>query len=78
MERTTIEVLEERVANWMTSTTDYRKDLCQKIAYITKKLDDLPCKERGEMYKGIKTTQRLLWGAVGIVFGILLAHLGWK
>jgi hypothetical protein len=75
---TEIKVLSERVENWMSTTTEYRKLLCDKIDKINTKVELLPCKERGEMYKNAKFTTKLLWGALGITFGILIAHLGWK
>ena len=78
MDKPTIEVLEERVSNWMESTTEYRKDLCRKIDIITTKLSELPCKERSEMYKNMKIIATLIWGGLGITFGILIVHLGWK
>lgn len=73
-----IRVLKERVENWMSTTTEYRKALCEKIDRIGQKFESLPCKERGEMYKSAKFAAKLIWGAVGITFGILIAHLGWK
>jgi hypothetical protein len=66
-----IDVLEERVTNWMESTTEYRRDLCRKIDIITNSISKLPCAER-------KLSTKLLWGAIGITFGIVVAHLGWK
>jgi hypothetical protein len=78
MSKTSIEVLAERVENWMSTTTDYRKELCRKIDIITTQVNGLPCKERGVMYKNNKVTFALLWGAVGITFGLLVSHLGWK
>lgn len=78
MEKPTIEVLEERVSNWMESTTEYRKDLCRKIDIITTKLSDLPCKERKEIYDNFKMVATLIWGGLGITFAILIFHLGWK
>jgi hypothetical protein len=69
----------------MASTEEYRRVLCEKISEIKagqmklfEMLYDLPCKARGEMYKSFALTQKLLWGAVGITFGILAAHLQWK
>ena len=56
-----IAVLEERVTNWMESTTEYRKDLCRKIDIITSKLSDLPCKSREEITKGVKKDLDKVW-----------------
>ena len=52
---TRIDVLTERVENWMETTTEYRKSLCSKIDIITTKLDALPCPARIEM---LRATQR--------------------
>ena len=74
-----------KVTEWMDSTVQYRKDLCIKQDRMLKKQDSLdekintlPCKERGEMYKNAGKMTKLVWGAIGITFGIVIAHLGWK
>ena len=61
MDKPMIEVLEERVSNWMESTTEYRKDLCRKIDIITNKLNDLPCKSREEITKGVRKDLDKIW-----------------
>ena len=63
--------LEEKVTQWMETTTEYRVRLCGKVDSIFKKFDKLPCRERG-------LGTKLLWGSIGIIGGILVAHLGWK
>jgi hypothetical protein len=77
-DRTALVRLQTQVENWMATTNDYRISLCEKITKITDKLDSLPCRERGEMYKGMTLTNKLMWSALGITFGIVIAHLGWK
>lgn len=74
-----------KVTEWMDTTVQYRKDLCIKQDRILKKQDTfdekltaLPCKERGEMYKNIGKMTKVVWGAIGVVFGILAAHIGWR
>jgi hypothetical protein len=51
-----IAILEERVSNWMNSTTSYRKELCHKIEAILAKLETLPCKERTGIYTNLSKT----------------------
>jgi hypothetical protein len=70
---------------FMAETEIYRVSLCKKIEEmrcdiksLTSSLGNLPCKERGEMYKGMSLTVKLVWAAIGITFGIVVAHLGWK
>ena len=77
--------LEERVTNWMDSTQSYRKSLCEKIEELKQGqketrdiLSKLPCDARDEKLKSWGTTQLLLWGSIGIVFTLLVVHLGWK
>ena len=67
-EDTRIDVLTERVENWMESTTSYRRELCAKndriiseIACIKQTLATLPCPQRIEQTNGIKTQLKALW-----------------
>jgi hypothetical protein len=55
-----IEILTERVNNWMETTTSYRRELCSKndriiseIADIKQTLATLPCPQRIEQTKSI-------------------------
>lgn len=56
-----IEVLTERVENWMKTTTDYRLSLCQKLDRLQDRLDKLPCDVRCEETKSIKLQIKALW-----------------
>lgn len=56
-----IEVLTERVENWMNTTTEYRLSLCSKLDKIQQQLHDLPCPARIEQTNGIKTQLKALW-----------------
>ena len=56
----------------------WRGDVCRKFERIFQWLDKLPCKEREERSKSQKIFDGLLWGGLGITFGILIVHLGWK
>ncbi len=72
-------VLEERVKNWMETTTEYRKTLCSKIDIITEKLSELPCKERKSWYQNMDRQVKFMWGAFAItvlvlVFDIIKYH----
>lgn len=49
----------------------WRGEVCRKFDKIFSWLELLPCKER-------KLNTKLLWGAIGLVGGILIAHLGWR
>lgn len=53
-EDTRIDVLTERVENWMESTTEYRKSLCAKLDVINSRLNELPCKAAGEERMSIR------------------------
>jgi hypothetical protein len=77
--------LEERLANFMAGTIEYRDTLCEKVNDIKKDIKELisniyslPCKAREAQTKGMLLREKLLWGAVGGTFGLLVAHLGWK
>ena len=77
--------IEERIENWMRTTEDYRRTLCEKITELrigqngrSDKVNDLPCKARAEMYKGFGLTMKLVWTAIGITFGMIAAHIGWR
>jgi hypothetical protein len=77
-DRVSIARLETQVSTWMDTTNEYRVNLCNKIDKIMTKFEDLPCKERGEMYKGMGITAKLMWTAIGVTFGLIAAHMGWK
>lgn len=79
----TLARLEERVGNWMKTTTDYRKQLCEKIddlgskvERLGDKLSSLPCSARAEITKGMQCQMNWLWIALttitlgGVIFGI--------
>ena len=81
-DKVSIARLEERVIGWMNSTDAYRNSLCEKMAElkvgqvkIFEMLYDLPCKERGEMYKGLGMREKLMWSSIGITFGVVIKHL---
>ena len=69
-----IEVLTERVNNWMESTETYRKTLCMKLDNLTDKMNNLPCDGRVEQTKGIKIQLKGLWIAVSAIFVAILAE----
>jgi hypothetical protein len=70
-DRIAVARLDEKVTQWMESTTEYRRSLCGKIDNLYKKFDNLPCRERN-------LGSKLLWGAVGVIATLLFVHLGWK
>ena len=61
-----------------TSANVWRDSVCKKFDKIFEWLEKLPCKERGEMYKHLNLTRKLIWGAIGITFALVVSHLGWK
>lgn len=72
-----LDVLSERVENWMETTTDYRKALCGKLDLITQRLNELPCKGREAETKAIKTDverlQLAAWVVIMALFGMGVA-----
>ena len=73
-EDTRIDVLTERVENWMETTTEYRKSLCTKIDKISERLDHLPCPARQEITKNIHTQLRALWVIISAIFFGIIAE----
>lgn len=57
--------LEERVTNWMETTTEYRKNLCGKIDKIFEKIHSLPCEARYKVSDSLKEEiswlQKIIW-----------------
>lgn len=74
-----LSVLEERVKNWMDTTIDYRKSLCEKINElkvgqdkIFVVLDSLPCDKRSGYYQAISRQLKFMWGVLaGVLVGII-------
>ena len=69
-----IAVLEERVSNWMETTTSYRRDLCAKLDKVGIKLDDLvsvigklPCEPRKAWYQSMGRQVGFMWVVLGLV-----------
>jgi len=63
-----IAVLEERVNNWMNTTTDYRRSLCEKIDELRAgqkemniALGRLPCGERKGWYNSTNRQIAFMW-----------------
>jgi len=72
-----LEVLTERVSNWMTTTTEYRKSLCSKLDSMNIRLDKLPCEARIEASKSIRSDlgwlQKIMYGVLGVGIPALLS-----
>jgi hypothetical protein len=69
-------VLEERVENWMSTTTEYRKALCAKLDVVLSKIDvineklaKLPCEEGEKTYKDLRFQ---LYSFIGVFSAILI------
>lgn len=73
-----IAVMTARIDVWMKNTEEYRKELSGNIVSIFTLLNALPCEARAEASRNEKLLRNLMWTAIGIVFGILAAHIGWK
>lgn len=73
-----IDVLTERVENWMESTTDYRKALCGKLDHITTRLDNLQCSTHTEKAKALRVdVDRLMVGAWTIIMILFVSGAAW-
>lgn len=70
-DRVSLARLEEKVTQWMETTTEYRQSLCSKIDSLYKRFDKLPCRERS-------LGTKLLWAALGVLGTLVFFHLGWK
>ena len=69
-------VLEERVENWMSSTTEYRKALCAKLDVVLSKIDvinekiaKLPCDAGNKAYNDLRFQ---LYSFIGVFSAILV------
>ena len=73
-----IDVLSERVENWMETTTDYRKALCGKLDLVTDRLNQLQCpSHRGEIAAVKKDVDRLILGAWAIIAVLFVSGAAW-
>ena len=74
-----VAILEERVSNWMETTTEYRKSLCGKLDIVLREISDmketfakLPCRERDSRYNAIEKQISFMWVVVSaMVLGLL-------
>lgn len=76
-----VAVLEERVSNWMASTTEYRKSLCAKLDVVLKnqesicsRLDKLPCDMRKPMWDSINVQIKAIWCFIGAIVLIIVGE----
>lgn len=68
--------LEERVSNWMETTSDYRKSLCTKLDTIMIKIDNMPCSKGHD--ETVDKQLNGLWWLVGIsLIGVLSFGTVW-
>lgn len=75
-----IDVLVERINNFIDGryaddqkhSEEWRNKFCQKLDKAMDKIDKLPCPQRIEQTKGIKTQLKALWACVSaILLGII-------
>jgi hypothetical protein len=67
-----------KVGQWMETTKEYRISLCDKFKEVKDEVSNLRIDFSKLPCKGRVIQSRLMWGALGIIFGIVVAHLGWK
>lgn len=71
-----LDVLEERVNNWMETTVEYRKALCDKMDKFYEKLDKFQCAKHEERIKNQSSAIKYLWGVVSvIVIAVVVKYL---
>ena len=81
-----IAVLNQKVCDWMGSTTEYRSNLCNKLDGMTKKLDGLQCpvhmeristlqKDLTSLRIGTRNGFTWVWGCLGAVALCVLGSL---
>ena len=71
-----LEVLTERVENWMQSTTEYRKSLCTKIDGLNTKLDNMPCSKGHDIH--VDRQLGAIWWIVSVcMVGIVSVAVAW-
>ncbi len=71
-----IEVLTERVENWMASTTEYRQSLCSKIDALNTKLDGLPCSKGHDLH--VDRQLGAIWWIVSVcMVGVISVAMAW-
>lgn len=68
--------LEERVTNWMETTTEYRKSLCDKLDVINRKIDNMPCAKGHDVSVDKQLTG--LWWLVSIsLVYVITVSIAW-
>ena len=66
--------LKTEVTGWMSTTTEYRKNLCAKVDIITERVSQLPCKERRTIYDSVKKQMAFLWCVTGAIVLAIIAE----
>jgi len=73
----TLEVLAERVENWIKGTDDFRKEMRKEFKEVKDAINSFPCDERKEKTKSISFQLNIFWWIVAIlvpsVFGLAVA-----
>jgi hypothetical protein len=71
-----IDVLTERVENWMASTTEYRKSLCAKLDTLRDDITKLPCSKGHDMH--VDRQLGAIWWIVSVcLVGVLSVAMAW-
>jgi len=72
--KTDLAVFISKVNEWMSSTTEYRKSLCDKVDAINNNIAHLPCAERKQFYANMTTQLRTIWGIIVLMLGVIVAE----
>lgn len=68
--------LEERVANWMESTTEYRRSLCSKLDSIKEQIGQMPCTKGHDMH--VDRQLGAIWWIVSVcLVGLVSVSVAW-
>lgn len=70
--RITLATLSQKVEGWMSTTTEYRLSLCDKLKDVTDKLNVLPCRERKGWYQGMSRQVAFMWAVLAILIAAVL------
>ena len=62
------------VNEWMSSTTEYRKNLCFKIDELVKRFNDLPCRERKNVYIELQKQLSMIWVFLSAIVVVIVVE----
>ena len=68
-----VEKFISKIEEWMSTTTEYRKCLVDKIDDINIRLNNLPCKERKGIYDSITTQVKWMWAFISAIILVVVS-----